>query len=204
MMLGMLGLAVGAHARDLIREPPAARVPEAFYVVEGEVPCRVRVAMDAAGRVTKAKAVGCPSVTHAALESAARRARFAAADGPGAEEIAVTLKPPEFTPRSARGECLVAVLVDGSDARLLADPPRRCTVVPGPVDPPTVASTRRTRWCVVDFRVEGGERIDVTTPHCPEAARAVGREVVQRWDLAVDKDQRWRLLVGFPSRRRER
>ncbi|MEM6926712.1 MAG: hypothetical protein AAF602_07300 [Myxococcota bacterium] len=204
MMLGVMGFAIAVQARDLVREPPSARVPEAFYVVRGEVPCRVRVAMDAAGRVTKARATGCPSVTHAALESAARRARFASADGPGAEEITVTLKPPEFTPRSARGECLVAVLVDGDEARTITDGPGRCAVTPSPLDPPAVASTRQTLWCVVDFRVEGGERRDVTTPHCPDEAREFGREAVRAWDLAVTKDQRWRVLIGFPNHRGRR
>lgn len=179
-------------ARDVVHEPRAARPPEAFYLLSTATQCWAAIEVDAAGRPRKAMARSCSRVLAPAIVEQAMRFRFE--PGPqSVEEVLVTVKPPQFTPRGRKPACIVAFDVLGDELYELGV--SRCGVTAAPLEsPPPPPRPFQRHWCAVDV-TPTADGVTVARADCTEAYRDLVVREVQRWTW--DDAQPVRVLLRF-------
>lgn len=209
-MAMLLALGASAQAREVTQEVPA-KAPEAWYLLprgpyggQRQIQCNAEAVVGPDGRAQDARAVGCSPILGEAIEAALMRWRWAPSSQATAEQVRVTVRAPSLVPRSRRSECLVGLQIRGDRPTWMAEVPKRCAIglteVPArPPAPPTP-----TAWCAVDVRVRDGAIQEMSAEDCAEAYRGVAQQAVRSWTLSTDKDQQWRILLGYEPQGTER
>ena len=195
----IVGLSVLAFGRPLLNDGRPARPPEAWYTLGGPTTCPAEVIVGADGRMIDARPVGCPEILSDGIVEALGRWRWARASSRSVEQVRVPVQPPEFTPRPARGACLVGVRIDEGSPTLLAEPPGRCGIQITHVPDHAPVAPRPTAWCAVTASVESGQVRSLTADACAEGFAGFAVEAVRSWTLDTTRDQSWTVLVGYAA-----
>jgi hypothetical protein len=185
-------------AREVVTQK-TARPAAAWFVMNhaSTGSCAIQVVVAADGKPVHATPSTCTALYDRELRKAAMGWRWERHGETTVEVIELSIRRPEFAPRSPAGKCVAGMVIQGQNASLLAPLPSRCTFRVGPVEPAPHASPPKRSWCEVTVTVENAEQ-QVHVGGCSEGFQRRAAAAVRSWELP-SKDQQWTFWLGYES-----